>query len=106
MRVISKKTLREAWEKYNEIEDWLKQWNRVVEKSNWNNVNELKLRFPACSVLNNDILIFNVKGNKFRLAVRVNFKMRAFFIIFIGTHPEYDKIDFRNYDYKNFKNRK
>jgi len=71
----------------------LKSWHRETEKAKWNNPNELKLEYPSASILDNERIVFNIKGNKYRLIVKINFEYQIIWIRFIGTHTEYDKID-------------
>ena len=93
MRVIAKKILREFWEKHNDCEQQLKAWYQEVEKAKWNNLNELKLEYPNASILENNRVCFNIKGNNYRLIVKINFPYQMVWIRFIGTHAEYDKIN-------------
>ena len=51
MRVISRRTLREFWEKHADCEEQLKAWYRETEKASWENINELKLEYPSASIL-------------------------------------------------------
>ena len=93
MRVISKKILREFWTKHADSEQPLKSWYQEAEKSEWKNVNEIKTEYPTLSVLGGNRFVFNIKGNKYRLVVRINFQYHMIWIRFIGAHHEYDKID-------------
>ncbi|SDY11434.1 mRNA interferase HigB [Lutibacter oricola] len=96
MRIISRKTLREFWIKHNDCEEQLKSWHRETEKSNWNNPNELKREYPSASILENNRVVFNIKGNNYRLIVKINYDYKIIWIRFLGTHSEYDKIDATN----------
>jgi mRNA interferase HigB len=96
VRIISRKTLREFWEKHNDCEEQLKSWHRETEKSNWNNPNELKREYPSASILENNRVVFNIKGNNYRLIVKINYEYKIIWIRFLGTHSEYDKIDATN----------
>lgn len=93
MRVISKKILREFWEKHNDCEQQLKSWYRETENATWQNINELKSDYPSASVLKNNRICFGIKGNKYRLIVRINYDYQMVWIRFVGTHGDYDKID-------------
>lgn len=96
MRIISKKILREFWEIHADSEQSLKSWYSEVDKANWKNPNQLKDKYPSASILENNRVCFNIKGNHYRLIVRINFDYQMVWIRFIGTHTEYDKIDANN----------
>ncbi|MFD0797317.1 type II toxin-antitoxin system HigB family toxin [Maribacter chungangensis] len=93
MKIFSRGTLRDFWEKHGDCELPLKTWYRETEKSNWNTINELKSDYPNASILKNNRIVFNIKGNDYRLIVKFNFEYQLAWIRFIGTHAEYDKID-------------
>ena len=93
MRVIARKILREFWAKHSDCEQHMKAWYQEVEKAKWNNLNELKLEYPNASILENNRVCFNIKGNNYRLIVKINFPYQMVWIRFIGTHAEYDKIN-------------
>lgn len=85
--------LREFWEIHSDCEQQLKSWYQETEKGRWRNVYELKEDYPVASILRNNRICFNIKGNKYRLIVRINFDYQMIWIRFIGTHAEYDKIN-------------
>ncbi|MCM4166445.1 addiction module toxin RelE [Arenibacter sp. H213] len=93
MRVIAKRTLRDFWTKHTDSEQQLTAWYRETEKSEFKNLNELKKNYPSASILNDNRIVFNIKGNKYRLIVKVNFEYQICWIRFVGTHAEYDKIN-------------
>ena len=93
MRVIAKSTLRDYWEKNIACEQPLLSWYKVAIKSNWSNFNEVKLQFGSCKIVGNDRIVFKVKGNKYRLIIKISFENQLIWIRFIGTHSEYDLID-------------
>ncbi|MGB0165596.1 MAG: type II toxin-antitoxin system HigB family toxin [Luteibaculum sp.] len=93
MRVIAKRTLRDFWAKHADCEQQLTSWYRETEKANLTNVNELKLEYPNASVLKDNRIVFNIKGNRYRLIVKINFDYQLCWIRFVGTHAEYDKVD-------------
>lgn len=96
MRVIAKRTLRDFWNIHADCEAQLKSWYSETEKSVWNNINELKADYPSASILKDNRIVYNIKGNKYRLIVKFNFEYQICWIRFIGTHAEYDKIDANN----------
>lgn len=93
MRVIAKKILRDFWEKHADCEQQFKAWYYEVDKGIWKNLNELKSEYPGASILEDNRVCFNIKGNHYRLIVKINFNYQMMWIRFIGTHAEYDKID-------------
>ncbi len=93
LRVIAKKILREFWEKHSDCEQQLKSWYQEADKGTWKSLNELKSEYPSASILEDNRVCFNIKGNNYRLIVKINFNYQMMWIRFIGTHAEYDKID-------------
>ena len=93
MRVIAKRTLRDFWMKHADCEQQLKSWYRETEKAEWENINELKREYPSASILKENRIVLNIKGNDYRLIVKFNFDYQICWIRFIGTHAEYDKIN-------------
>ena len=93
MRVIAKRILRDFWEKHEDCEQQLKSWFREIQKSNWENPNQVKEEYPSASILNNNRVVFNIKGNNYRLIVKISFEYQMVWIRFIGTHGEHDKIN-------------
>lgn len=93
VRVIAKRTLRDFWNKHPDCEEQLKSWYRETEKSEWNNINELKNDYPSASILKENRIVYNIKGNNYRLIAKFNFEYQICWIRFIGTHASYDKID-------------
>ncbi len=93
MRVIAKKTLRVFWEKHRNCEQQLKTWYEEAVESIWVSPNDIKKNYPSASFLADNRIVFNIKGNTYRLIVKVNYKYKMVWIRFIGTHGEYDKID-------------
>ena len=59
----------------------------------WKNPNEVKKTYATASNLKNQGVVFNIKGNAYRLIIKFNFEKQWCFIRFIGTHTEYDKIN-------------
>lgn len=93
MRVIAKKTLRDFWEKHEDCEEQLKSWYHEAENALWTSPHQIKKQYPSASILVDNRVVFNIKGNKYRLIVRTNYDYGILWIRFIGTHAAYDKID-------------
>jgi mRNA interferase HigB len=92
-RIFSKGTLRQFWEKHPETEQYLKTWHETAMKSDWKSPNDVKNTYANASILKNQRVVFNIKGNAYRLIVKFNFEKQWMFVRFIGTHQEYDKIN-------------
>lgn len=103
MRIIKEKTLVEFCKskKYKAAEDSLKAWVYETKYSNWKNSNELKAKYRNASIIGSKRVVFNIKGNDFRLIVDVEYKLKIVFIVWFGTHKEYDKIDAKTVSYEN-----
>lgn len=93
LRVIAKKILREFWQRHSDCEQQLKTWFQEASKAGWKNTKDIKVEYPSASFLAYNRVVFNVKGNHYRLVVRINYDYKMVWIRFIGTHSEYDKID-------------
>lgn len=95
MRIISFRTLREFWEnpKYTDCEASLKSWYHDVKKSKWKSSNELKKQYGNASIVGEGRVVFNIKGNSYRLVIMIDYEFQVIFIRFIGTHQQYDKVD-------------
>ena len=92
-RILSKSTLRDFWEKYPDSEQYLKTWYETAMVSEWKSPNDIKMNYVNASILKNSRVVFNIKGNTFRLVAKFNFEKQWIFIRFIGTHEEYNKVD-------------
>ena len=103
MRIIKEKTLvgycRQS--KYRKAEESLKAWIYEVRFSSWENANELKLKYGNASIISSKRVVFNIKANDFRLIVDIEYKLKIVFVVWSGTHEEYDKIDAKTIQYEN-----
>lgn len=93
MRIISKKILREFWEKHSDSQQQLKSWFQGAQNAEWKSPKTIKKEYPSASILEENRVVFNIKGNKYRLIVKINYDYQMVWVRFIGTHAEYDKID-------------
>jgi len=71
----------------------LDAWYAVVESATWRNAAELKQQYRSASIVSAERVVFNIKGNEFRLVVAINYHYQVLLIKWLGTHREYDKID-------------
>lgn len=93
MRIISRKALREFWEAHADARQPLQAWYHDTKKASWKTPDEIKKIYRNASFLANKRVVFNIKGNKYRLVVVVQYQHSIIYIRFVGTHKEYDKID-------------
>lgn len=93
MRIIAKSTLRNFWKSHPDAEQALKAWYEEARKAEWSSFQDIKKQFGTASIVGNDRIVFNIKGNNYRLVVLILFLRGKAFIRFVGTHREYDKID-------------
>lgn len=93
MRIIAKRALREFWEQHRDAEEPLLAWYREVEQEDWDTPAAVKEKYRSASIVANNRVVFNIKGNSYRLVVRINYRTRIVLIRFVGTHAEYDRIN-------------
>ncbi|MEA5474528.1 type II toxin-antitoxin system HigB family toxin [Synechococcus sp. CCY9201] len=94
MRIIAKRTLVQFWESgHGDAEQPLKAWHAVAKAASWSEPAEIKAMFSSASFLANNRVVFNISGNKYRLIVKIEYRLKAIYIRFIVTHADYDKID-------------
>lgn len=93
MNVISRKTLAEFYERHADAREPLETWYRVSKRASWRNFNEVRKTYPTADVVGDDRMVFNIKGNNYRLVARFSFRYKAIQVRWIGTHAEYNYID-------------
>ena len=93
MRIIAISQLKTFWQKYPDSEQSLLAWIDEVKKANWQTPADLKGQFRHASVLKSRRVVFNIKGNDYRLVVAVAYRYSALYIKFVGTHKQYDAVD-------------
>jgi len=89
MHVISFKRIREFFFTHRDAEGSLTAWYRTVKKANWQNVAELKRTYPTADLVGR-YMVFNIRGNKYRLIARVVYRSQTVFVVGVLTHEEYD----------------
>jgi mRNA interferase HigB len=93
MRIIAIRTLREFWTGHADAEQPLKAWYKEAEESDWSEPADIKGRYPSADILSGNRVVFNIKGNTYRLIVKIHYNRKITYIRFVGTHAEYDKVD-------------
>ena len=90
MHVISRKALRQFWEKYPDSETALIRWFKLMNLATFKSFDELRSVFPSADLVG-DLIVFNIGGNKYRLITSIHFNRQKVYIRYILTHSEYDK---------------
>lgn len=93
MRVIARRTLQEFWERHADAKEPLEAWLFVAQRAFWSTPADVKRRYVNASVLGDNRICFNIKGNDYRLIVHIHYEYQIIRIKFVGTHAEYDRID-------------
>ncbi len=101
MRVISKRTLREFWEKRSNAQSGLLLWYQRISDSAFQTFNNLREVFPSADLVGN-FTVFNISGNNYRLITYIDYDYQIVFVRAVLTHAEYDKENWKNDDW--FKN--
>ena len=93
MRIIAKKALREFWERHADAEQALKAWYHDAKNAEWKRPTDIRQTYVTASILANNRVVFNIRGNTYRLIVAINYDFGIVYIRFVGIHTEYDHID-------------
>lgn len=93
MRIFTERTLRGYWEQHAAVGPSLRAWLKHTEQANWSSPQQVKDDYPSASIISNNRVVFNLKGNNYRLVVQINYLKGRVYIRFIGTHAEYDRIN-------------
>jgi len=96
VRVVSKKKIVDFYTRHANSKTALEDWYKKVTKAGWQNINELKQDFLSADYVGNNRVVFNIKGNDFRLVAIIIYVSQKVYVRWIGTHAVYDKIDIRN----------
>lgn len=100
MVIISKSTLNKFGKEHPESKVALFNWYHITKIADWSNYHALKTTFNSIDAVGNNRYVFNIKGNKYRLIALILFETRTLFILFVGTHEDYNKIIAHNVAYK------
>ena len=100
MVIISKTILHAFIRQHPDVENALNKWYEDTKEADWKNFSELKKTFNSADSVGNDRYVFDIKGNQYRIVALVFFKVRTVFVLFIGTHQEYDKIKANSVTFK------
>lgn len=93
--MIAVSALRDFWKQHPDAEQPLKAWFEEASKAAWTQPSDIKAQYLSASILKNRRVVFNIKGNEYRLIVAIAYRLQIVYVKFIGTHRQYDTIDAR-----------
>jgi mRNA interferase HigB len=93
MNIYNRTTLVDYWRKHSDARTALELWYHDVKSLKWQKPNDIKKDYSTADIIPNNRVVFDIKGNKYRLVAEINYQKGWLFIKFVGTHSEYDKID-------------
>jgi mRNA interferase HigB len=105
VRVIARPTLLSfveslrGHESQKAVKSALEAWFHDVRRAQWRNPAELKRSHGTASIVSTDRVVFNIKGNDYRMVTTIDYRRQIVFIKWLGTHRNYDKIDARTIEY-------
>src|SRR3954465_12554116 len=97
MRIIAAKTLKKYWEEFPLAKQALLAWYEEMEVAQW--TNEQKKQYRNASVINDKRIVFNIHGNSYRLVVDIEYRLKIVFVVWFGSHAQYDKVDIKKVSY-------
>ncbi|MGK7890873.1 MAG: type II toxin-antitoxin system HigB family toxin [Leptolyngbyaceae cyanobacterium] len=95
MRIITRRRLREFWQKHSQAETSLRLWYTRTSSAQWQSLTDVRQVFRSADQVGN-FTVFNIAGNNYRLITLINYNTRIVFIRYVLTHAEYDKEDWKN----------
>ena len=93
MRVFSRPRLKEFSDVHADAEEALSTWWLMAKHADWKTPQDIKDQYPAASIIADNRVVFNIRGNAYRIIVKIHYNTRSVYIRFVGTHAEYDKIN-------------
>ena len=93
MHIITQKKLKVFWAKHTDAEEALTVWYLTARKAVWNSFGDVKKVVGTARSIAGNRIVFKIKGNRYRLVVKMEYGKKRIYIRFIGTHAEYDRIN-------------
>jgi mRNA interferase HigB len=93
MRIIALSRLRPFWEKHPNAAAPLQSWYAIASDAQWASPADVKADYRNASFLAGNRIVFNIKGNEYRLIVAAHYNRGLLYVRFVGTHAQYDKVD-------------
>lgn len=99
MRIIAVSTLKRYWERFPSAKQALLSWYDETDAAEWRSPNDLKAHYRSASVVTEKRVVFNIHGNKYRLIVDIEFRLKIVFVVWFGSHKQDDQIDVKKVKY-------
>ena len=93
MNIIKSRSIRDQFDRYPDVEGPLLAWMDEVGRADWFGPQDVKDRYPSASFVADNCVVFNIKGNRYRMIVAMFYPAGHVYVKFFGTHAEYDRID-------------
>lgn len=93
MRIIALRTIRKFWERHPEAEQALRAWYHDARRAAWGSPADIKRTYANASIIGRNRVVFNIKGNRYRLVVAINYGYQICYVRFVRTHEAYDQVD-------------
>jgi mRNA interferase HigB len=91
MRIVGRNRLDEFCSTHADARPWIEVWLQETAGISWATPQDIRNRYATASFLHSNIVIFNVRGNKYRLEVQVDFRNGIVSVLWVGKHSEYDE---------------
>jgi mRNA interferase HigB len=92
MRVIAVRALKAFWQKHPDAESALRAWYTETKRATWRGPQDIRNAYRTASFVGNNRVVFNIRGNSYRLIVAIKYEFQIVYIRFVGTHGEYDRV--------------
>lgn len=99
MRLIAKKIIVNFYTGYSTAKGSLEAFSEEVKAADWQKPSDVIAAYPSADVITGKRFVFNIKGNSYRLVADIEFRLRQMYIVWIGTHAEYSKLDVKTVSY-------
>jgi len=93
MRIIALKTLRVFWEQHPDAQQALQAWYHDARQATWKSPSDIKSVYRNASVVGNNRVVFNIKGNRYRLVAAVQYPHGIVYVRFVGSHKAYGAVN-------------
>lgn len=91
MRLVGRSRLKDFMDRHADSRSWLRSWTTEVEAARWSSPQDVKRQYASASVIDKQTILFNVKGNAYRMEVRISFEAGVVVVVRLGTHSEYSR---------------